>query len=60
MSKLQEADEPRLKDNLLPFPALMAAPKDPPRPSVLRGFLWLAAVALGLGLIALTLWALFM
>ena len=59
MPKLQERnDGPDLKNNVLPFPALYAMPKEPPRPTVLRGFLVLMALAAGLCLFGLTLWAL--
>ena len=60
MSKLQAKDKPAMKNNVLPFPALYAVPKDPPRPSVWRGLVTLAVLAAALGLLALTLWALFM
>jgi hypothetical protein len=57
--KLQEADDgPNLKNNVLPFPALYAVPKDPPRPSLLRGFLILLALGACLFLFGLTIWAL--
>ena len=59
MPKLQTDDKPSLKNNVLPFPALMAAPKDPP-PVLWRGLAGLVAIAIGLGLLALTLWALFL
>ena len=48
------------KNNVLPFPALYAVPKGPPRPSLWRGLVTLAVLVAGLGLLALTLWALFM
>lgn len=60
MPKLQKDNEPIVKDNLLPFPSLQAAPRDPPRSTVWRGLLSLALIGAGLGLFALTLWALFM
>lgn len=60
MPELQAKGEPAMKNNVLPFPALYAVPKDPPRPSVWRGLVTLAVLAAALGLFALTLWALFM
>ena len=67
MSKLQApktvagssaADGPNLKNNVLPFPALYAMPKEPPRPTLLRGFIILLVLAGGLFLLGLTFWAL--
>jgi hypothetical protein len=49
-----------MKNNVLPFPALKAAPRDPPRPTLLRALVTLAVLVGALGLLALTLWALFM
>ncbi len=51
-------ETPSLKNNVLPFPALHAAPRDPPRPSVLRALGSLLAIAVALGLLALTVYAL--
>lgn len=61
MPKLREDDaaEPLMKNNVLPFPALYAAPRDPPKPSLLRGFVTLVVLGLALGLTMLTLWTLF-
>lgn len=55
MSKLQE---PVLKNNVLPFPSLQAAPKDPPRLTVWRGLGTLVLLGVGLGLLSLTFYAL--
>lgn len=59
MHKLQADDEPIMKNNVLPFPALRAAPKDPPRPTLLHGLVTLAMFAGAIFLLGLTLWALF-
>ena len=36
MPKLREDDEPVMKNNVLPFPALQAAPRDPPKLNILH------------------------
>jgi hypothetical protein len=53
----QDRDRQDLK-NVLSFPALSHAPPDPPRPSVLMGLITLVVIAIGVGLISLTAWAL--
>lgn len=59
MPKLPGEDDHPMKTNLLPFPALQAAPRDPPRPTVWRALGTLVMLAIALGLFALTLYALF-
>lgn len=54
------ARDPVMKSNILPFPSLQAAPRDPRRPSFWRGLGSLLVVLAGLSLLALTLSALFM
>lgn len=49
-----------MKNNVLPFPSLMAAPRDPPKPTLWRGLVALVIVVIGMGLFALTLSALFL
>jgi hypothetical protein len=52
------ADSDRsLKSNLLQF-TLEHAPPDPPRPSLLRGLVTLVVMAIGAGLIGMTIWSL--
>lgn len=48
-----------MKNNVLPFPALRAAPRDPPKPTLLRGLATLLLLGLALGLVMLTLCALY-
>ena len=57
MHKLREDDQPVMKNNVLPFPALQAAPRDPPKPTLLRGLTALLLLGLALGLYVLILWA---
>lgn len=47
-----------MKSNLLPFPSLQAAPRDPPQPSVLRALATLAVIIVCLVLLGMTFWAL--
>lgn len=47
-----------LKSNVLPFPSLMPAPPDPPRPSILRGIIALTLLAIATGLILMVIWSL--
>jgi hypothetical protein len=49
-----------MKSNILPFPALQAAPRDQRRSSALRGVIVLALLAVGLGLLGLTVWSLYL
>jgi hypothetical protein len=48
-----------LKSNVLPFPSLQAAPRDPPRPSAWRSLASLVVFLACMALLGLTLWALF-
>lgn len=59
MRKLREDDQPVLKNNVLLFPSLQAAPRDPPRPSLWRSLGALAAFLVIAGLVMLTVLALF-
>lgn len=62
MHKLREDEDgdpkPIMKNNVLPFPALQAAPRDPPKPTLLRALGTLLLLGIALGLLALTFWAL--
>ena len=57
MPNVQQEDR-RLKNNVLPFPSLQAAPKDPPRHTAWRTLGALFVMALCVGLLALTIYAL--
>jgi hypothetical protein len=58
VSQLQKDDKPTLKNNVLPFPSLQAAPKDPPRPTLFQGLVTLLMLAGVVFLLGLTIWAL--
>lgn len=58
MPKLQHDEKPVMKNNVLPFPALQHAPKDPPRPSIWRALGVLVVIALAVALVAMTVYSL--
>lgn len=58
MPPVQPEESRSLKNNVLPFPSLRAAPKDPPRLTVWNVIATLVTMAACVGLLGLTIYAL--